>query len=488
MQTRRQFLSTALKGAAYAFGAVGTKRVLGAKERSVGCAKPNILFIAVDDLNDWVGCLAGHPDVRTPNIDRLAKRGVLFTHAYCSAPACNPSRASLLTGILPSTSGVYHNDQPWRPAMPDVVTIPQHFMAHGYHVVGGGKIFHGAYPDPASWHEYIKQGPDPMPPLRPLNGIRGAGHFDWGPMDVSDEEMGDTRIVRWATDYLKRRHDRPFFLGCGLFRPHLPWYVPRKYFELYPPEKVTLPKVNEDDLDDVPPMGKQIAKPEGDHKRVLETDNWRKAISAYLASISFTDANIGRLLDALDSSPYARNTVTVLWGDNGWHLGEKLHWRKFALWEEATHVPLIIVARKIAKAGAKCRRPVSLIDIYSTLVELCGLLPRKGLGGRSLVPLLKNPSADWERPALTTHGRNNHSVRSERWRYIRYRDGSEELYDYRNDPLEWVNLAEKPEWTEVKRELARWLPEVNAPDAPRDRVSLILKDGEGKTHGRRRSG
>ena len=469
MPSRREFLSAILKSSGYAVTASALGRLAAAETPSQAAAKPNVLFIAIDDLNDWVGCLGGHPDVKTPNMDRLAKRGVLFTHAYCSAPACNPSRASLLTGILPSTSGVYHNNQPWRPAMPKAVTLPQHFMAHGYHVVGGGKIFHGGFPDPASWHEYVKQGPDPMPPNRPLNGIPKTAHFDWGPVDVSDEEMDDTKIAKWAVSYLGQEHDRPFFLGVGLFRPHLPWYVPRKYFDMYPPEKVTLPNVNENDLDDVPPIGRQMANPQGDHRKVSETNNWRKAVSAYLACISFTDTSVGRVLDALDRSKYADNTVVVLWGDHGWHLGEKLHWRKFALWEEATHAPLIFAAPGLARANATCGRTVSFLDIYPTLSELCNLSPRAECEGVSLLPLLKDPSAPWDRPALTTHGRNNHSVRSERWRYIRYSDGTEELYDHGKDPLEWTNLAGKREPAQFKEKLGFWLPKVNAEDAPRRR-------------------
>jgi arylsulfatase A-like enzyme len=467
MPSRREFLSTILKSSGYAVTAGALGRLAATQTRSRDTTRPNVLFIAIDDLNDWVGCLGGHPDIKTPHIDRLAKRGVLFTHAYCSAPACNPSRASLLTGILPSTSGVYLNNQPWRPAMPNAVTLPQHFMAQGYHVVGGGKIFHGGFPDPASWHDYVKQGPDPMPPNRPLNGIPNTAHFDWGPIDVSDDEMDDTRIAKWAADYLGQKHDRPFFLAVGFFRPHLPWYVPKKYFDMYPPEKVTLPNVNESDLDDVPPIGRQMANPQGDHRKVIETNNWRKAVSAYLASISFTDTNVGRVLDALDRSACADNTIVVLWGDHGWHLGEKLHWRKFALWEEATHAPLIFAGPGIAGEKAACGRTVSFLDIYPTLSELCGLPPRAELEGVSLLPLLKNPSSPWDRPALTTHGRNNHTVRSERWRYIRYRDGTEELYDHENDPLEWTNLAEKREHAQVKENLAHWLPKVNAEDAPR---------------------
>ncbi len=445
-----------------------------------GCVSPltaqgdrlNVLFIAVDDLNDWIGCLGGHPDVKTPNLDALAARGVLFANAHCSAPLCNPSRASLLTGIRPSTSGVYDNNQPFRSVLPDAVTLPQHFMANGYRVVGGGKIYHGRFPDPTSWEEYFpsqtqNKPPDPVPEGRPLNGIPNAAHFDWGPIDVADEDMGDMQVANWAIGELAKKHDRPFFLGVGIFRPHLPWYVPRKYFSMYPPEEVTLPNVNENDLDDVPPMGRRIAKPEGDHRRVIETNNWRRAVSAYLACVSFADACVGRVLDALDNSPYADNTLVVLWGDHGWHLGEKLHWRKFALWEEATHNPLMVVAPGITRPGGVCKRPVSLLGIYPTLLDVLGLPQRPELEGTSLLPLLRKPGSPWERPAVTTYRRNNHSVRSQRWRYIRYSDGTEELYDHDNDELEWTNLAERPRSADTKRRLARWLPEINAPDAPR---------------------
>jgi arylsulfatase A-like enzyme len=436
--------------------------------------RPNVLFIAIDDLNDWVGCLGGHPDVKTPNLDRLAQRGVLFTNAYCSAPACNPSRASLMTGILPSTSGVYLNPHPWRKSsvLSDAVTLPQHFMANGYRVVGGGKIYHGGFPDPPSWQEYFpsqkKNKPDdPMPPNRPLNAIPKTAHFDWGPVDVPDKEMGDWKVADWAISELQKEHDKPFFLGCGFFRPHLPWYVPKKYFEMYPLDKVTLPNVNENDLDDIPPIGRRMARPEGDHRKVTEHKQWRKAVQAYLASISFVDNCVGRVIDALDKSDYANKTVIVVWGDHGWHLGEKLHWRKFALWEEATHAPLMIIAPSITEPGGRCPRPVSFIDIYPTLIDVCGLPSKKELEGKSLLPLLRNPKASWKRPALTTHGRNNHSLRSERWRYIRYSDGTEELYDHKKDVLEWNNLANNPKYTDIKKELVKWLPRNNAPDVPR---------------------
>jgi len=439
---------------------------------------PNVLFIAIDDLNDWIGCLGGHPDVKTPNLDRLAERGGLFTNAHCSAPACNPSRASLMTGILPSTSGVYHNPNPWRqsPVLRDAVTIPQHFMANGYSAVGGGKIYHGGFPDPPSWQDYFpsqqnNKPDDPMPANPPLNGIPNTGHFDWGPVDVPDEEMGDRQVAAWATEQLGKKHDKPFFIACGFFRPHLPWYVPTKYFDMYPEDQVTLPNVNDNDLDDVPLIGRKMAKPEGDHKKVIEHKQWRKAVQAYLASISFTDTCVGRVIDALDNSNYADNTVVILWSDHGWHLGEKLHWRKFSLWEEATHNVLMVVAPGVTEPGQHCSRPVSMLDIYPTLIDLCGLSDKSGLEGRSLLPLLKDPEAKWDRPALTTHGRTNHSLRSERFRYIRYSDGTEELYDHRNDAMEWNNLATDPEYDEIKNQFAKWLPKTNAPEVQKSKAA-----------------
>ena len=231
-------------------------------------------------------------------------------------------------------------------------------------------------------------------------------------------------------------------------------------------EKVTLPNVNENDLDDVPPIGRKFANPQRDHKNVVDHKQWRKAVQGYLASISFVDDCVGRVINALDKSNYADNTIIVLWGDHGWHLGEKLHWRKYALWEEATHCPLMIIAPQKVRPGRKCHRPVSLIDIYPTLIELCGLESKKELQGNSLLPLLKNPCAKWSRPALTTYGLNNHSLRSQRWRYIRYSDGTEELYDHDNDALEWKNLAAESEYADIKKDLAKWLPQTNAPDAP----------------------
>jgi arylsulfatase A-like enzyme len=459
MRTRREFLAASAAAAAL---------------KADASSKPNVLFIAIDDLNDWVGCLGANPDVKTPNIDRLAARGVLFTRAYCAAPVCNPSRAALMSGKRPSTSGVYENRQPMRlsPVLQDIVTMPQHFIANGYRVVGGGKIYHGGFPDPRSWQEYFPSQQNnapanPKPERVPLNGIPGTAQFDWGPLNVPDSEMGDMKTAEWASAELARQHDKPFFLACGFSKPHLPWYVPGKYFDMYPLDKITLPVVKEDDLDDVPPEGRRLALRSGDHRRVTGHAQWKKAVQGYLASISFVDACVGRVLDALDKGPHAKSTAVVLWSDHGWHLGEKLHWRKFALWEESTRNVFIVSAPGVTKSGTKCVRTVSAMDIYPTMIELCGLSPKDGIEGASLMPLLKSPSAGWDTPAVTTYERGNHAVRNERWRYIRYHDGTEELYDHDKDDMEWTNLAGKPEYAKVKQELARWLPKADAPDSPK---------------------
>jgi len=464
---RRQFLQVAAAGAL----AVGCSRAGAWQDAAAG--RPNVLFIAVDDLNDWSGCLAGHPQAKTPNLDRLAGRGVLFTKAYCAAPACGPSRAALLTGIKPATSGMYFNGQHFRdsPALKDAVTLPQHFMAHGYRVTGSGKIYHGGDEDPASWQEYWpsqeKNKPeDPMPANRPLNGIARTSHFDWGPIANAATEMGDWQVADWVCAQLRQAWDKPFFLGCGFYRPHLPWYVPQKYFDQFPLDQVILPEVDENDLDDVPEAGVRMAKPNGDHRKVTEADQWRQAVRGYLASISFMDECLGRVIDALDASPHRENTIVVLWSDHGWHLGEKLHWRKFALWEEATHNHLLFVAPGVTRSGGRCDEPVSLLDIYPTMLELCRLSAMPGLEGRSLMPQLRDPAAVADRPALTTHGRANHSLRDRRWRYIRYDDGSEELYDHDADPLEHKNLARDSQYQSVIAGLRAHLPRIDAEMPP----------------------
>ncbi|WP_298869008.1 sulfatase [uncultured Gimesia sp.] len=448
-------------------------------------ARPNVLFIAVDDLNDWISCLGGHPDCKTPNIDRLASRGVLFKNAHCAAPACNPSRAALMTGIRPSSSGVYLNSQPWRPVMQHAVTLPQLYRKHGYQAIGSGKIFHGRYNDPASWDHYLKQTGDPKPTPAVLNDPHSrAGTIIWGVLDVQDREMSDYKMASYAIDYLSKKHDQPFFLACGIYRPHMPWQVPRKYYDMYPLDQIQLPNVPKNDLDDLPPAGVRMAKPGGDHARILKTKNWRYSVQAYLASIAFADVQVGRVIDAVDASPHAKNTIIVLWGDHGWHLGEKHHWRKFSLWEEATRAPLMMVVPGVTKAGSQCEQAIDFMNIYPTLCELCSLPVGKHLDGVSLVPLLKNPAKTWDRPALTTHGRLNHAIRGNRYRLIRYRDGTEELYDHKHDPMEWKNLAEEAKYVEVKQQLAQWFPAKNAIDAPHDASRGNKKNKNKRQQGR----
>ncbi len=458
--------------------------------------RKNVLFIAVDDLNDWVGCLGGRDGVHTPHIDRLARRGVLFRNAHCAAPSCNPSRVAVMTGVAPASSGVYHNGQDWRtsPRLANAVTLPEHFRSHGYTAYGGGKIFHALswiedsygkqQNDPAIWDSYWPSATRPMPDAvwptaasaqkRPNGYVtsraigvgsdpqgRPAHFFDWAPLDREESEMADHQVVAWAAGELAKRRARPFFHAVGIFRPHIPWYAPQRYFDLYPLAGVALPKHRPDDLDDVPSAGHRSIRKRW-HEWIVRSGEWKPAVQGYLASISFADAQVGRLIDALDRSPHARSTIVVLWSDHGMHLGEKQQWEKFTLFEESTRVPLIIVAPGVAEAGTACARPVSLLDLYPTLVELCGLPARDDLDGVSLVPLLRDPDAKRTRPAITTWGANNHAARGERYRYVRHLDGTEQLYDHAVDPDEFTNLAGKVELSAVKERLGRWLPKASA--------------------------
>ena len=463
-----------------------------AADAAAPAPKPNVLMIIADDLNDWVGCLGGHPDVKTPNIDRLAQRGLLFTNAHCAAPVCNPSRVATLTGRNAASTGIYGNDVRWHEVLPGIPSIPQYFKANGYRVVGGGKVNHHrpGFNRRSDWHEYFDQvfdshyqamdarGEDTRtftwPRGFPLNGLpevksfsrppQNPSEFDWGAWDARDEEMGDGQLATWVSRFLAGPSKEPFLMVAGIYRPHLPWYAPRKYFEMYPANKITPPPIKSDDLDDVPAGGRTMATSRrGDLELVMRTGKYREVLQAYLANITYCDALIGKILAALDASPAAKNTIIVLWSDHGWHLGEKDHLHKFTLWERSTRGPLIIAAPGVTRAQTRTARPVGLIDLFPTLNELCGLPPVAQLDGQSLVPLLKDPQRRWERPVLTTHGHGNHALRSDRWRYIRYADGGEELYDHANDPHEWTNLAGRPEFAAVKAELGRSLPKTDAP-------------------------
>jgi arylsulfatase A-like enzyme len=429
--------------------------------------KPNVLFIAVDDLNHWVGHLGRNPQTKTPNLDRLAKMGVTFTRAYCAAPVCNPSRAALMSGLRPGSSGVYDNSQDWKPAIGKELTLTTQFLSAGYNVYGTGKIYHANAHRPGEWTDYfIPKGDDHGNGTpHPTSKNDGVGGIKFRPL-TDDSKLPDEAIVDYGIEKLKAKHEKPFFLAVGLHKPHMPWNVPKKYFDMFPLDKIELPPHTEGDLKDVPPGGIKFAKPDGDHAAILKSGRWKEAVQAYLAAIAYCDNQIGRLLDAYDSSPEKANTMICFWGDHGWHLGEKEHWRKFALWEEATRMPFIWVVPGVTKAGGVCDRTVDLMSVYPTLCGLCGFAKPKHVEGEDIAPLLRDPKAAWAKPGITTFNRNNHAVRTERWRYIRYADGGEELYDHDADPYEWKNLAAESKFADVKKELAKQLPEVNKPELP----------------------
>ena len=429
--------------------------------------KPNVLFIAIDDLNHWVGHLGRNKQTKTPNIDRLAKMGVTFTRAYCAAPVCNPSRAALMSGRRPGTSGIYDNGQDWKPATPKDLTLTTQFLKAGYDVFGAGKIYHSEDHRPGEWTDYreTKGGGHGTNKAHPSAKNDGVGGIKFKPL-VDDAKLPDESSVDYGIKHLAAKHDKPFFLAVGLHKPHMPWDVPKKYYDLFPLDTIELPSTQKDDLKDVPAGGLKFAQAAGDHAAILKSGRWKEAVQAYLAAIAYCDAQVGRLLDAYDASPHRQNTVLVFWGDHGWHLGEKEHWRKFALWEEATRMPYLWVVPGLTKGGGVCDRPVDLMSVYPTLCSLCRL-PRPGhVEGEDLKPLLADPKAAWDKAGITTFHRDNHGLRTERWRYIRYADGGEELYDHDADPYEWTNLAGDPKLTAVKAELRAKLPAVNVPELP----------------------
>jgi len=442
--------------------------------------RPNILFIAIDDQNDWIGCLDGHPLVKTPHIDRLASRGTVFTNAHCQAPLCNPSRTSLMTGLRPSTTGIY-GLAPWFrdvPAWRNRVTLPQYLAAHGYHTYSTGKIYHGNYGRKPSDKEFHELGPPASVGARPENKLVATPNphplVDWGVFPHRDEDKGDWKVASWAVDRLNEKPREPFFLSVGFFLPHVPCYATQKWFDLYPNDRSVLPPVLMNDRDDTPRFSWYLhwKLPEPRLKFLIEADQWVNLTRSYLACTSFVDSQVGRVLDALEANGLSDNTIVVLWSDHGWHLGEKLITGKNSLWDRSTRVPLVFAGPGVAP-GAKCGRPAELLDIYPTLIQLCGLPPRDDLEGLSLDAQLRRADAPRARPAVTTHNQNNHGVRSERWRYIRHADGSEELYDMRDDPREWTNLADRETSAEVITELRRWLPSANAPAAPGSKHRIL---------------
>ncbi len=440
--------------------------------------QPNVLFVAFDDLNDWESVLSGHPQALTPNFDRLAKQGILFTNAHATGTMCNPSRVSVITGLRPTTTGIYRNNDTPFSLYKEKQTLNKHFKENGYFVAGAGKILHKFYYEKDDWDEFVERhkGEGTItnrenPDAASITRLRGSS-LAWGPFNAPDSMTFDAKSAEWVSDRINRKHDKPFFLACGIFRPHNPWFNPQQYFDMYPLDGIKLPHVKEDDLDDVPSIGKNIAfsttnftkasdqhntEHNVEHETFKEDDQWDDAVQAYLASVSYADAQFGKLLDALENSPYADNTIIVLWSDHGWHLGEKEHWRKATLWEEVTRVPLIIAAPGM-QVSKRSEEAVSLLDIFPTLIELCGLPEIASLEGESLVPQLRDPNAHREMPAISSIGPDYHSVRDEQFRYITYGNGQEELYDHDHDPNEWINLADNPRYIEVKQKLKKYVP------------------------------
>lgn len=432
-----------------------------------GDPPPNVLFIAVDDLNDFPTFTNCYPDAKTPNMDRLAKRGVVFANAHCQYPLCGPSRASVMSGMQPHSLGI---DMQVRDEALQKLTqekgselLHTYFSQHGYKTLAVGKICHRHVPDnsvdASGGRGGFSQGTGKLHKNWPQKGTS----TDWAMEPEKDELLPDHQAAEWAVSQLNAKHEKPFLLMVGFLRPHVPWYVPKKWFDLYDRDKLTLPPYQKDDLNDVPEMAKRIniqkEMPRTDW--AIENDQWRNILHAYLACMSFSDHQVGKVLNALENSPYRDNTIVVLWSDHGYHMGEKNTFQKHSLWEPSSHVPLVIAGPNI-QGGQRCQRVVSLLDLYPTLVDMCGLPANSKNEGHSLVSLLKEPSREWSYPAITGWKERSFAVQSERYRYIRYGDGSEELYDHQQDPNEWKNLATEPELKSVKSKLAEHLPPLQA--------------------------
>ena len=433
---------------------------------AVSCSRPdpplNVLFIASDDLTSTLGCY-GHPVVKSPHIDRLAVRGVRFDNAYCQFPFCGPSRASLMTGLRPDTTGVVTNaNVDFRKQHPDAVTLPQLFKNNGWRSMRVGKMFHMGVPggvgtmthqDPPSWdvsisppgdeHESVGVGGDPNPDLR--HGLK----MQW--VQTADATgQADSAAADTAIELLHESVDGPFFLGLGFVRPHTPFVAPSSFFDMYPLEEIELVKNPIDDLDDIPAPAKNL-RPFLWHQMGMSEENQRISLRGYYASVSFMDQQVGRVLDELDGLGVADRTIVVFFGDHGWHLGEHTHWQKMSLMEESVRAPLIISAPGMRGAGHSSKALVEFVDFYPTLADLCGLETPSNLEGVSLAPVLDEPSGSVKDAAFSQvqwedriYGR---TVRTDRYRYIRWEGdgGGEELYDHSSDPREFTNLALNPQ-------------------------------------------
>lgn len=452
--------------------------------------RPNVIFIIIDDHPAHMVSVLDESIVQTPNMERLAERGTWFTRGYNAAPLCAPSRAAFITGVHPANSGVYVNANAWRRndrPISQAESIHGLFLRNGYLTAGYGKIDHtpwqwdtledfspgyrvGHRNDPnvesytdAQLVEFIIPETLRVPMPDRTSTRFGALPDDWD-LDDPKKMQEDTQHANRAIAFLEESHEQPFFLTVGFWRPHSELIVPKRYFDMYLPEEIEIPaSYKEGELDDVPEPGVFWATRLGIHEAIMEADLLFEYLQAFYAATSYIDGQIGRVLDALDASPYADNTIIVFASDNGYHAGEKQHWSKFALWDQTNRVAFSISVPGFPQQYI--HSPVGLIDIYPTLLTLCGLDPptRQQLDGVDLTALLRGETTERGKPILSTYGRGNHSVRDNRFRYIRYREGEEELYDHENDPFEWTNLANNPEYTPVKERLSQWLPERDAP-------------------------
>ena len=430
--------------------------------------KPNVLLVSIDDLNDWVGCLEGHPQARTPNIDRLAKMGTLFKNGHCQSPVCNHSRASMMTGRYPHTSGVYFlsPDLKEAPVLKNLKTIPEVFAENGYKTMAAGKIFHRG--DKRFFQEYLPTGGFGPRPKKKISQPHGHPLWDWGIFPDDDNLMPDMKCAKWAVQQLKKKLDKPFFMGVGFYRPHVPMYATKKWFDMHPIDQIKLPAIRKNDLKDLSPYAIDLTNlnhVSPTHQWVTEAGQWEHAVQSYLASVTFADHCLGMVLDALEKSEYADNTIIALFSDHGFHLGEKERWAKRSLWEDGTRVPIILSAPEF-KRNQISDRPSELLDLFPTLLELAGLPKDSTQEGQSLVPLMKNPKKEWPHPAITSFGLGNYSVRSTRYRFIQYFDGSRELYDLSKDPHEWKNLADDPKNKSLIEEHLAYLPKKQQPILP----------------------
>lgn len=428
----------------------------------------NVLLLIADDLNTW---LLGDPDryagkVIAPNLQKLANSGVNFARAYTAAPVCSPSRTAFFSGVAPWSSGHYNNALKLddNEALNNATSMASSFKQAGYSTFSYGKITHG-WDQKDGWDDKVGHKRDPRPPNYPLTPI-GAGENDWGPIHLDESEMNSTQLANLTIAQLEKQHGKPFFLACGFFNPHMPWYVPQKYFDMFPLDGLVVPELKADDLDDLPPIGLEVSGREAD--KILKAGLLPSAVQAYLATTAYVDTHMGRILDALDGSPHKDNTIVVFMSDHGFHLGEKNHWQKTTLWEEATHCMLMFRVPGLTPQGRISQRFVSLLDLYSTLTELCNIPTPPDVEGRSLLPLLRDPDAEWESTALTglchkTKPKAAYmSLRNEFGRYIRYVDGQEEYYTAA-DPHEWTNEIHNPKYAEVIGKLRAALPPAAPP-------------------------